>query len=142
VEWRRLTFAVAALVAVMVGGTIGYVTLGFTLLDAVYQTVTTVTTVGFREVQPLSSAGKIFTIVLIVLGVGTALYTLGVVIETVLEGQLPEVFGRRRMDRKITGMSDHVVVCGWGRVGKAVVRELAAQRARTVIIDSDANRLH
>jgi voltage-gated potassium channel len=141
VEWRRLTFASAALVAVMIGGTVGYVVLGFTLLDAVYQTVTTVTTVGFREVQPLSSAGKIFTIVLIVLGVGTALYTLGVVIETVLEGQLPEVFGRRRMDRKITGMSDHVVVCGWGRVGKAVVRELAAQRARTVIIDSDANRL-
>jgi voltage-gated potassium channel len=141
VEWRRLTFAVAALVAVMVGGTIGYVVLGFTLLDAVYQTVTTVTTVGFREVQPLSSAGKIFTIVLIVLGVGTALYTLGVVIETVLEGQLPDVFGRRRMEHKITGMSDHVVVCGWGRVGKAVVRELAAQRAQTVIIDNDASRL-
>ena len=140
-EWRRLTFAVAALVAVMVGGTIGYVVLGFTLLDAVYQTVTTVTTVGFREVQPLSSAGKIFTIVLIVLGVGTALYTLGVVIETVLEGQLPDVFGRRRMEHKITGMSDHVVVCGWGRVGKAVVRELAAQRAQTVIIDTDAARL-
>lgn len=140
-EWRRLTFAVAALVAVMVGGTIGYVVLGFTLLDAVYQTVTTVTTVGFREVQPLSSAGKIFTIVLIVFGVGTALYTLGVVIETVLEGQLPDVFGRRRMEHKITGMSDHVVVCGWGRVGKAVVRELAAQRAQTVIIDNDASRL-
>lgn len=140
-EWRRLAFALSALVSVMVAGTIGYLVLGFGLLDALYQTVTTVTTVGFREVQPLSTAGKIFTIVLIVLGVGTALYTLGVVIETLIEGQLPEVFGRRRMERRITGMTDHIVVCGWGRVGRAITRDLTAMGARAVVIDRDATRL-
>jgi len=67
---RRPELALAVLLAVIVGGTIGYVVLGFTLLDAIYQTVTTVTTVGFREVQPLSGAGKVFTIILIVVGVG------------------------------------------------------------------------
>src|SRR5512132_1494930 len=113
-ESRRLVFALIALVTVAAAGTVGYIALGFGVLDAVYQTVTTVTTVGFREVHPLSTAGKIFTIVLIVLGVGTALYTLGVIIETLLEGQLPEVFGRRRMERRIRGMKNHVVVCGWG----------------------------
>jgi voltage-gated potassium channel len=140
-EWRRLAFALAALVAVMVAGTVGYIVLGFGVLDAIYQTVTTVTTVGFREVEPLTSAGKIFTIALIVVGVGIALYTLGVIIETLLEGHLPEVFGRRRMERKITGMSDHVVVCGLGRVGRAIARDLAAMGGRPVIVDNDPLRV-
>ena len=136
-ESRRLVFALGALASVMVSGTVGYLVLGFGLLDAVYQTITTVTTVGFREVQPLTAAGKVFTIALIVVGVGTALYTLGVIIETLLEGQLPEVFGRRRMERKITGTSEHVVVCGWGRVGRAIARDLVAMGASTVVVDND-----
>jgi voltage-gated potassium channel len=140
-EWRRVAFALAALVSVVVGGTVGYMVLGFGLLDALYQTVTTVTTVGFREVQPLTDGGKIFTIALIVVGVGTALYTLGVIIETVLEGQLPEVFGRRRMERKITGMRDHVVVCGWGRVGRAIARDLVAMGSEPVVVDKDPIRI-
>jgi voltage-gated potassium channel len=140
-EWRRLTFALTALAAITVAGCVGYLALGFGLLDAVYQTVTTITTVGFREVEPLSTTGKIFTMVLIVLGVGTALYTFGVVIEVLLENQLPEVFGRRRMERKISSMSDHVVVCGWGRVGKAIVRDLLAMGGRAVVVDVNASRL-
>jgi voltage-gated potassium channel len=140
-ESRRLMFALAALASVMVAGTVGYLVLGFGLLDALYQTVTTVTTVGFREVQPLTAAGKVFTIALIVVGVGTALYTLGVIIETLLEGQLPEVFGRRRMERKITGMTEHVVVCGWGRVGRAIARDLVAMGARPVVVDNDPIRV-
>jgi voltage-gated potassium channel len=140
-ERRRLVIALAVLASITVAGTLGYRVLGFGLLDALYQTVTTITTVGFREVQPLTAAGKVFTIVLIVLGVGTALYTLGVIIETLIEGQLPEVFGRRRMERKIAGMRDHVVVCGWGRVGRAIARDLAAMGADTVVVDIDATRL-
>jgi voltage-gated potassium channel len=140
-EWRRLMFALAALASVMVAGTVGYLVLGFGLLDALYQTVTTVTTVGFREVQPLTAAGKVFTIALIIVGVGTALYTLGVIIETLLEGQLPEVFGRRRMERKITGMREHVVVCGWGRVGRAIARDLVAMGASPVVVDNDPIRV-
>jgi voltage-gated potassium channel len=140
-EWRRLSFSLGALAIVTVAGTVGYLVLGFGLLDALYQTVTTVTTVGFREVQPLTTAGKIFTIALIVVGVGTALYTLGVIIETLLEGQLPEVFGRRRMERKITGMSGHIVVCGWGRVGRAIARDLAAMGGTPVVVDQDPIRV-
>ena len=122
---RRPELALAVLLAVIVGGTIGYVVLGFSFLDALYQTVTTVTTVGFREVEPLSNVGKVFTIVLIIVGVGSALYALVLLMETLLERQLPELFGRRRMERRIGGMRDHVVLCGWGRVGKAIARDLA-----------------
>ncbi|HEX9355103.1 MAG TPA: potassium channel family protein, partial [Streptosporangiaceae bacterium] len=73
-NFRRIQLALLAVLAVVIAGSIGYIALGFSLLDAVYQTVTTITTVGFREVRPLGTAGKIFTIVLILAGVGTALY--------------------------------------------------------------------
>ena len=113
--------ALAALVVVTVFGTVGYLFLGFTLLEAVYQTVTTVATVGFREVRPLSTAGMIFTIVLIVVGVGTVLYNLGVILETVTEGQLRQHLERRRMDRRIAALRGHVIICGYGRVGRAEI---------------------
>ena len=82
----------------IVAGTVGYVFLGFGFVDAVYQTVTTVTTVGFREVHPLSTVGVFFTIVLILVGVGTALYTFGVLLEALIEGHLRQQLGRRRME--------------------------------------------
>jgi voltage-gated potassium channel len=69
---------------VIVAGTVGYVILGFGFVDAVYQTVTTVTTVGFREVHPLSTVGVFFTIALILMGVGTALYTFGILLEALI----------------------------------------------------------
>jgi voltage-gated potassium channel len=140
-DWRRLRLALGVLGCVMVAGTVGYVVLGFPLLDAVYQTVTTVTTVGFREVHPLSDAGIVFTIVLILLGVGTALYALGVLIQTLVEGDLHDVFGRRRMDRRIAGVAQPVIVCGWGRVGRAIAKDVAAAGATPVIVDRDAERL-
>jgi len=133
--------ALIALILVLVFGTVGYLVLGFGLLDAVYQTVTTVTTVGFREVRSLSAAGQIFTIVLILLGVGTALYTLGVVLEAVLEGHLLEHMERRRMDRNIARMHGHVIVCGWGRVGRASAQFLTSTGQQVVVIDRDPDRL-
>jgi voltage-gated potassium channel len=140
-DWRRLRVGLSVLVGVMVVGTIGYIGFGFSVLDAIYQTVTTVTTVGFREVRPLSGTAKVFTIVLILLGVGTALYTLSVLIETLVEGQLRDVFGRRRMEHRIDRMSDHVVICGWGRVGRAIARELVAVGSKPVVIDREPSRL-
>ena len=139
-DWRRLRIALLVLAGIMIVGTIGYLILGFPLLDAVYQAVTTLTTVGFREVHPLSSAGKIFTIVLILFGVGTALYALGVLIQTLVEGDLRGVFGRKRMDRKIADLHDHVIVCGWGRVGRAIAKEIG-DAAPIVVLDRDAARL-
>jgi voltage-gated potassium channel len=104
-QLSRVRLALLALCAVLVVGTIGYVVLGFSVLDARYQTVTTVTTVGFREVQPLTPAGQVFTIALILTGVGTALYTLGVLLEALIEGDLRKHVGRRRMDKTISRMT-------------------------------------
>jgi voltage-gated potassium channel len=140
-EWRRVGLGLLLFVAVIVVGTVGYVVLGFTPLDALYQTVTTVTTVGFREVEPLSDVGKAFTIVIILVGVGTALYTLTVFVETLLEGQLRGDFGRQRMERRIRAMSGHVIICGWGRVGRVIARELSAMGQEHVVVDLDPARI-
>src|ERR1035437_7438474 len=114
---RRIGRALPAFALVLLAGTVGYVILGFGVLDAVYQTVTTVTTVGFREVHPLTAAGQLFTIMLILMGVGTALYTFGVLLEALIEGHLRQRMERWRMDRQISRMTGHIIVCGWGRVG-------------------------
>jgi voltage-gated potassium channel len=138
--WGRLRLGLLILAGVLVAGTAGYVVLGFSLLDAVYQTVTTVTTVGFREVQPLSDAGQVFTIVLILTGVGTALYNLTLVIQAVIEGELAELLGRRKMERQIGRMGNHVIVCGWGRVGRALTDYVARAGQDVVVVDRDPDR--
>jgi voltage-gated potassium channel len=138
---RRVQFALLAVLAVLVVGSIGYVLLGFGLLDAVYQTVTTITTVGFREVRPLDPVGKIFTIALILAGVGTVLYSFSVVLEALVEGHLRAHFERRRMDRTIAKMTGHTIVCGWGRVGRAVGRYLTGLGDDVVVVDLDPRRV-
>jgi len=140
-SWRRLGLALSLLVGVMAIGTVGYVLLGFSALDALYQTVTTVTTVGFREVEPLSDTGKVFTMVLILGGVGTVLYTLGALLEMLIEGQLRDILGRRRMERDIKTLSGHTIVCGWGRVGTTIAQYISGTGSTLVVIDEDADRL-
>ncbi len=139
--WHRLRFGLAGLAGVIVAGTVGYLVLGFSFLEALYQTVTTVTTVGFREVHPLSDAGQVFTIVLILLGVGTALYNLTLMIEAVVEGQLSELLGRRKMERQIARMTGHVIVCGYGGVGRALTEYVSAGGQPVVVVDKDAVRI-
>lgn len=138
---RRLVVALSALVVVTVFGTVGYLFLGFGLLEAIYQTVTTLSTVGFREVKPLGTAGLIFTIVLIVVGVGTVLYNLGVLLEIVTEGHLRQHLERRRMDTRIAALRGHVIICGNGRVGGSSAEFLLAGGNEIVVVDSSPERL-
>ncbi|MEI2809714.1 MAG: potassium channel protein [Nocardioides sp.] len=138
---RRIKFALTELVAVLFFGSIGYLFFGFTPLEAAYQTVTTVATVGFREVNPLTPAGQIYTMVLIIVGAGSVLYNLGLLVEAVTEGHLRTHLERRRMDNRIADLHGHVIVCGYGRVGRAAVDHLLATGYEVVIIDVDAARL-
>ena len=135
-QGRRLRVALAALVAVLVFGTVGYVVLGFSWLNALYQTVTTVSTVGFREVEPLSGSGQVFTMVLILVGVGATLYALAAIVELIVEGRVNELLGRRRMEQSIAALSGHVIICGWGRVGRAIAADVDAAKRRYVVVTS------
>ncbi len=127
--------------AVFIVGTIGYWMFGLSLTNAVYQTVTTVTTVGFREVHEFDNLEKWFTIVIIITGVSTVLYTFTLVVQLVVEGQLRDFVGRRLMDREINKFEGHTVVCGWGRVGKAVAEDLVHAGHQIVVVDLEAERV-
>ena len=128
-------------IAVAIIGTFGYWMFGMSLTDASYQTVTTVTTVGFRELQDFNNLEQWFTIVIIITGVSTVLYTFTLAVQVVVEGQLRDFVGRRMMDREISKLSGHTVVCGWGRVGRAVAEDLVATGHRVVVVDENPERV-
>ena len=107
-------------------------------LDSLYMTVITLATVGFEEVHPLSHAGKVFTIALILIGVTSLAYAAARITETLLEGGL---LRRRRMLSEIRHLQGHVVVCGYGRMGGAVVRDLLAHGASCVVVEKDPERV-
>lgn len=137
----RLRSGLIGLVAVLVAGTAGYLGFGYGPVDAVFQTVITITTVGFGEVHRFGAGEKVYTIFLILAGVGMAAYTFGVLVETFVEGYLADAFGRRRMERRINDMGGHVVLCGWGRVGRAISRYLVASHLEVVVVDSSPERV-
>ena len=116
-------------------GTVGYRRLGLSLEEAIYQTVITITTVGYDEIGTVTDSYRVFTILLILFGVGTALYTLGVLIESLFEGRLDDEIRRRRMQKQIDRLSDHVVLCGFGQVGQAIHRELTSAGRDVVVVD-------
>lgn len=130
------------LLAVIAAGTSGYVVIeGWSVWDALYMTVTTVATVGFREVHPLSRAGQIFTLGLIVVGVSTALYAFSAMAAVVLEGGLKQYIEQWRDTRMIKNLSDHYVICGYGRIGAIVASEFTRQQTPFVIVDRDAGKV-
>ncbi len=132
----RLRLALGLFAMVTVSGTVGYRLLsGMSFVDALYQTVTTLSTVGFREVVPFDTKTKLFTIVLILIGVGTVLYTLTLVIEQLLEGDIRSRFHQRRMDMQISELSDHYILCGFGRVGQEIARELRERDTPFVVVE-------
>ena len=139
--FRRVQIGLASLALVVVIGTVGYSLLGFAPLEAFYETIVTVSTVGYGFPDPIGTGVKIFTIVLILLGVGTALYTFTVTLELLMDGHMRELIRRRRMDRGIGRMTGHVVICGWGRVGREVARYLSNAGQQIVVVDRDAERL-
>ena len=136
--WRRIRWPALALALALAYGVAGYMLLeGWRFLDALYMTVTTLTTVGFREVHPLDDGGMVFTLTVITIGVGLVLTTVTVVAQWVLEGDWGERTRRHVMQRRIDAMSGHFIVCAYGRVGRAVARELEIQGASFVVVDPD-----
>ncbi len=138
---KRLIFALLSLLIVIVAGELGYVEFGYTPLDALFQTVITISTVGFGEVHSFTSGEKIFTIFLIFAGVGTAAYTFSILIETLFEGYLTKQLGKRKMERQIRDMDNHVILCGWGRVGNSIANYLIQNGIGFVVIDTSPERI-
>jgi voltage-gated potassium channel len=132
----------ALLLLVMAIGTTGYhIIEGWSWFDGFYMVVTTLTTIGYQEVHPLSHTGRVFNIFVILAGVSLLLLGVGSLSQALLEFELQSFFGRRRMQREIGRLEGHYIICGMGRVGRSVARELARKPAPFVIIENSENKL-
>jgi voltage-gated potassium channel len=136
---RRLISIGIALLAVIAIGTTGYLIIQdeWSLLDCVYMTIITLSTVGFREIDGLSDAGRVFTLVLIVGGVGVMFYSLGTIVQYLIEGQITNMWGSRRMKDNIAKIKDHIIICGYGQVGREVAITFKSEGVPFVIIDQN-----
>lgn len=135
---RKFVFVTTLLFGILLFGTTGYIIIeDMSFIDALYMTVITIATVGFREVKELSENGKIFTIILILTGFGVFTYALTVGAKILIEGEIKEVFKKRKMRKKVEGLSGHYVICGYGRMGSIIVRELKANNIPVVIIEKN-----
>ncbi|MFI5360631.1 MAG: potassium channel family protein [Elusimicrobiota bacterium] len=138
----RLMGVAVMLLGCLAVGTLGYKLIeGWSLFDALYMTVITVGTVGYGETHPLSTAGRAFTIFLILGGIGLFTYGFSTIAAVVIEGQLSEAIRRRRMEKKIQELSGHFVVCGAGHTGGVICAELRKTGRRFVVVDRDQSAI-
>ncbi len=137
---RNFIFAATMLILVLSMGTAGYMILEqWNFLDSLYMTVITISTVGFSEVKPVSDQGRILTMTILVSGLGVLGYLVGSLTRTLVEGQLLEVMGRKRLERQIKALKDHYIICGYGRVGRIVCEEIKKTRPTSlVVIDKES----
>ena len=136
-KFRPLRIVLVALIALTAGGTMGFHTIEhWGWFDSFYMVVITLSTVGYQEVHPLSFAGRVFCIVLIIAGVALVFLIIGAATQALLEFELFKVFGKRRMERDIAGLKDHYIICGAGRVGISVANELARKPCAFVVIET------
>src|SRR5918995_4231804 len=138
VATRRIESAFLALGMITVLGVLGYMVFeGWSFADAVYMTVITLTTVGYREVRDLDTTGQVWTMALLITGVGTLFYAAVTSVELAVEGADRGYFERRKMTAEINKLTGHYVLCGFGRVGRQVAREFAIQGVSFVVVDND-----
>ena len=134
--FRRLIPSAVMLISIIGVGVIGFTVFeGWSFLEALYMVVITLSTVGFKEVRPLSSAGMILVISMIIVGVATVAYTVGQVVEIIVEGQIIGWRRKRAMEKKIREFKGHYLICGFGRVGHEVAHEFDVEDVPYVVID-------
>jgi len=135
---KKLKFSFILLFSTILFGTVGYnFSEGMSLFDSFYMTIITISTVGFKEVVPLSNSGRVIAILIISFGITIGAYTIGSFLRFFIEGELRKTYGRRQMEKKISKLKDHYIICGYGRIGKLICQELKEHNIDFVVIESD-----
>jgi len=135
---RHLIVSLLISILIIALGTIGYMTIeGWPFIDALYMTVITISTVGFKEVNQVDGAGRIFTIFLVFSGVGFTLYVAAAIVQFMVEGRIRIIMGRRRLDKKIERLKNHYIVCGYGRIGRVLCRHLSRANIDIAVVEND-----
>jgi voltage-gated potassium channel len=136
---KKLFLSIWLLIFINAFGVAGYMIIeGWNFMDSLFMTVITITTVGYSEVHDLTPGGEIFTIVLLIVGVGIIFYLLGTEAKLLLEGQLEDLIGRKRLERKIRELKDHYIICGFGRMGKTIAKEFSSKDIDILIIEKES----
>ena len=146
-EWRdyknRIYIVLGLATFSLLSGIIGYVIIeGYSVLEAFYMTVITISTVGFEEVKPLSNAGRLFTALFIISNIGIFTYAISVLSSFILDGNIRYLIQHRSMRNKIKDLENHVIICGFGRHGKEVIQQLNTQNEDYVVIEHDSQLIH
>ena len=137
----RIRYALLALLAAILFGTIGFHFIeGWSLADSLYVTVQTLTTVGYGDQTPRSGAGRMFAVVIMLIGVGGVALAISTIVQSVVQSELIATFGRRRRSRKMSKLSNHFIICGSGRVGSHLVRDMLRTNESFVVIEQDQQR--
>ncbi len=138
----RITNILLVLAVVIITGITGYMIIEkWTFVDSAYMTVITLSSVGFREVHPLSATGRVFTIFLILGGLGTLFYGISLITEFIAEGGLHELLRRRKMNKLISQLNDHYIICGAGDTGRSTIDEFVKTRSNFVVIEPDIEQI-
>ena len=136
--WKKPRFSLLMLFGIIALGTCGYYFVEhMPLFEAFYMTIITISTVGFAEVIPLSQAGRAITVIIIILGISVGAYTIGVLVRALVEGELVQILGRRKVQKQVSGLKNHFIICGFGRIGRIVCSELAADQIDFVVIEQE-----
>jgi voltage-gated potassium channel len=139
---KILIISVVLFFGLLALGVLGYMVIeGWPFMDALYMTVITIATVGYGEVHKVSAAGQIFTVLLIFLGVGFFLYVVGNAVQFLVEGRIRHVLGRRILDKQINKLKDHFIICGYGRMGRALCSYLTQKNLNVVVIEQNTKRV-
>ncbi|MEE9497196.1 MAG: potassium channel family protein, partial [Desulfobacterales bacterium] len=139
---RHLIFSFSILILIVAAGIIGYMIIeGWQFIDALYMTVITISTVGFKEVNQVGVAGRIFTIFLVFSGVGFTLYVAAAVVQFMVEGRIRIILGRRRLDKKIDRLNNHYIICGYGRIGRVLCRHLKGADIDVAVIEKNPEQI-
>jgi voltage-gated potassium channel len=140
-DYSRLKISLALFSLIISFGTLGYhMVEGMSYFEAFYMTLITVTTVGFSEIKPLSEMGRLITVIVIVTGISVGTYTLSQLVKIVIEGELRIFLGRRKLEKNIAELKNHWIICGFGRIGRIISSELAADSIPFLVIEQDAEK--
>jgi voltage-gated potassium channel len=135
---RKLRYSLAMLAALVAFGTIGYYLFErMSFFDAFYMTIITISTVGFSEIVPLTKVGRVITVVIIVLGITVGTYTIGIIVQWLVGGELQKIFGRRKLQKQIADLKNHFIICGFGRIGHIICKELFEDNIHFVVIEQN-----
>ncbi len=135
---RKFILIIILLISLWALGITGYIVIeGWSFLDAVYMTVISLTTVGFGEVHALSPKGRVFTILLLVMGLGIFSYSVRVLAEATIEGHFKGILGRKRMQKAIEKLNNHFIVCGYGRIGRTISKDITHKGIPVVVVESN-----